>query len=56
VTAYATTSQAIKLFMGVWEQMGPVNIHLAQGAVGTLSRVPHNKPINEPKSTNHVER
>jgi hypothetical protein len=39
VTAYATnTSQAIKLTVsGVWEQMGPVNIHLAQGSTGTLA-------------------
>ncbi|ELR12044.1 uncharacterized protein ACA1_353770, partial [Acanthamoeba castellanii str. Neff] len=39
VTAYATnTSQAIKLTLsGVWEQMGPVNIHLAQGSTGVLA-------------------
>lgn len=38
VTALATnTSQAIKLAgMGVWEQRGPVNISLAQRAIGTF--------------------
>ena len=45
VTALATnTSQAIKLAgMGVWEQRGPVNISLAQSAIGTLLH-PWNPP------------
>ncbi len=45
VTALATnTSQAIKLAgMGVWEQWGPINISLAQRAIGTLLH-PWNPP------------